>query len=292
MDRRPESNSAPALVPAPDCRTTQGLPAEGVVDAPALLREFFPDLTPSQVTAVAEPNGINGQSSVDKLYRRTLEEYPNCGVRNDKGHSKDACPAKNRVSYNCDVTGHYGRVCRKSKKPARTDWDWYRRFIMTGQCLWCGVSRRRDRMRRDRIHTHGSCPAKEKKCFNCGSKGHFWRVCQKEKIKAGPKKEKINASAKETHVGDTATRVSKGTQNDEKGDKGWAETMDPRGAIQPQAGTVDDVIFKFGARASRFQDIWHCGVPRHTNEMPDRSGFFLQRLAVSGKPHLATRCDS
>ena len=57
-------------------------------------------------------------------------------------------------------------------------------------------------------------------------------MCQKEK--AWPKKGKINASAKGTHVEDTATRVSKKTRNDEKGTESLAETMDPRGAIQPQ----------------------------------------------------------
>ena len=57
-------------------------------------------------------------------------------------------------------------------------------------------------------------------------------MCQKEK--AWPKKGKINASAKGTHVENTATRVSKKTRNDEKGTESLAETMDPRGAIQPQ----------------------------------------------------------
>ena len=91
---------------------------------------------------------------------------------------------------------------------------------MIEQCLWCGVSHRCDKM-----HTRDSCPANEKVRFNCGIEGHFGRMCHKEKI---------NASATETQVEDTKTGVSKKTQNDEKGDKGLAETMDPRGAIQPQ----------------------------------------------------------
>jgi hypothetical protein len=98
------------------CMQCQGLVPEqyavendkGVVDAPALLREFFPDLTPSQVTAVAEPFGMNGQPSVDKLYQWALEECPTCGIQRDHhtgGHSKDACPTKNKDCYNCGVTG-------------------------------------------------------------------------------------------------------------------------------------------------------------------------------------------
>jgi hypothetical protein len=32
-------------------------------------------------------------------------------------HNRDACPAANRNCYNCDIKGHFGRVCKKPPKP-------------------------------------------------------------------------------------------------------------------------------------------------------------------------------
>jgi hypothetical protein len=32
-------------------------------------------------------------------------------------HNRDACPAANRNCYNCDIKGHFGRVCKKPPRP-------------------------------------------------------------------------------------------------------------------------------------------------------------------------------
>ena len=32
-------------------------------------------------------------------------------------HNSDACPAANMNCYNCDIKGHFGRVCKKPPRP-------------------------------------------------------------------------------------------------------------------------------------------------------------------------------
>ena len=51
----------------------------------------------------------------------TLDECSHCGIQGDKMHSKDACPSKDRNCYNCGMTGHFGRGCRRPKQIARTN---------------------------------------------------------------------------------------------------------------------------------------------------------------------------
>ena len=46
-----------------------------------------------------------------------FDECPGCGAQGDKMHNRAACPAANRSCYNCDIKGHFGRVC---KKPPRS----------------------------------------------------------------------------------------------------------------------------------------------------------------------------
>ena len=72
-----------ALFLVPEEQVTLGMPVEGAVGFPALLREFFPGLESGQEATVTEPNEMNGQSLVashvprrtstfDGWYRRTF----------------------------------------------------------------------------------------------------------------------------------------------------------------------------------------------------------------------------
>ena len=52
--------------------------------------------------------------------QKSLDECSHCGVRGDRMHNRDACPAKDKNRYNCGTVGHFRWVCRKPKKTART----------------------------------------------------------------------------------------------------------------------------------------------------------------------------
>ena len=49
--------------------------------------------------------------------RSPIDECQGCGAQRDKMHNRDKCPAANRECYNCDIKGHFGRVCKKPPRP-------------------------------------------------------------------------------------------------------------------------------------------------------------------------------
>ena len=92
-----------------------------------------------------------------------MRDCPNCGAKNDKTHSKDTCPVRNRECFNCGIQGHYGRMCREPRKP--------KTVLTQDGCPWCGA----------KVHSRGGCPAQGKKCFNCSTEGHYVRMCKIKK---------------------------------------------------------------------------------------------------------------
>jgi hypothetical protein len=49
--------------------------------------------------------------------RSPIDKCQGCGAQGDKMHNRDSCPAANRNCYNCDIKGHFGRVCMKPPRP-------------------------------------------------------------------------------------------------------------------------------------------------------------------------------
>jgi hypothetical protein len=49
--------------------------------------------------------------------RLPIDECQGCGAQGDKMHNRDKRPAANRECYNCDIKGHFGRVCKKPPRP-------------------------------------------------------------------------------------------------------------------------------------------------------------------------------
>ena len=110
-----------------------------------------------------------GISKVEELMcssdSKSLQDAIDCGLKNE--HSKDDLKHI-RSAYSSEPfeTGGVINYAGYSKATASTSGK---------TCGWCGYE----------PHDRKNCPAKDEDCKNCGTKGHYSRVCRKTQTKFG-----------------------------------------------------------------------------------------------------------
>jgi hypothetical protein len=184
LDNDLESSPLPGLNPA---LTNMG----EEIDTPTLFKALFLSLDPSQEPAVPCGAVPCGAVRVQQLPVAEGVQRPvgcqlymgrcsSCGAEGNKGRSKAACPAQGKICYNCNIKGHFGRVCTTQSNL---------HLVMNGgptkqtskeECLGCGA-------RGTRMHARDACLAQDKICHYCGVSGHFEQVCMR-KNRGSPKK--------------------------------------------------------------------------------------------------------
>ena len=163
-NRGPVSDSGLGLSPA--------MAARKAADTPALPKVFF-----SGLDLVVEPKTMNGHTlrqlpAVNDVGNdQRLEDHqspsrgcPGCGVKGDRTHSKDICPAKNKDCFNCGIRGKKleGQLAAGTHALEKSR---QRKASTHGGCLSCGALGAK-------VHLRDACPAQGRDCFNCGIEGH------------------------------------------------------------------------------------------------------------------------
>jgi hypothetical protein len=179
LDNDLESGPLPGLNPA---LTNMG----EEIDTPTLFTALFPSLDPSQ-----EPAVRCGCSNY--LY---MGRCSSCRAKGNKGRPKAACPAQGKICYNCNIQGHFGRVCTTQSNLHLVMNGGPTKQTLKEECLGFGAWGAR-------MHARGACLVQDKKCHYCGVSGHFERMCMRlnrgspKKILHGPQHRRLRQVGKE-----------------------------------------------------------------------------------------------
>ena len=58
----------------------------------------------------------NNPVQYSQQYANVFHKVEKCGYCRNEVHSRNLCPARDKVCHNCHLLGHFSRMCRRSKR--------------------------------------------------------------------------------------------------------------------------------------------------------------------------------
>ncbi|XP_016840581.1 uncharacterized protein LOC100121915 isoform X2 [Nasonia vitripennis] len=106
-------------------------------------------------------NGVCQKQDKNNKKEETKQVCSKCGTN----HPYKQCPAYDKICGKCSMKGHYTQQCKEKKNDNAVD----NKEEIKRICSRCGTN-----------HPYGQCPANDKICGKCSTKGHYTQLCKEE----------------------------------------------------------------------------------------------------------------